>query len=155
MSLPGSAMTLELPPRLAVNWLTWVLVLAGGLVVETVAARHPALPAGMGIVTLGCLVAWHWLRTRPGRLLRRASLEDDGRWQLQFRDGRQAAARLGPGSRLLGRSVVLRWTMTRGGCAVWLTPWDLPDADLRRLAVRLRALRHADPAPQRQVPTEP
>ena len=148
-------MTLELPPRLATDWLTRGLVLASGVVVEVVAARHPALPPGMGVVTLGCLLAWHWMRTRPGRLLCTASLEDDGRWQLQFRDGRRAAARLGPGSRLLGRSVVLRWTMARGGRAVWLTPWDLPDADLRRLAVRLRALRHADRAPRPQVPTEP
>jgi hypothetical protein len=54
-------------------------------------------------------------------------------------DGRQVAAVLLPGSRILGPTVVLRLRGGRLTRAAWLTAGDLPAPDLRRLAVGLMA----------------
>ena len=148
-------MSLDLPTRLATDWLTWGLIFACGVVVEIVAARHPGVPAGGGLAATGCLALWYRVRTRPGRVLRTASLAGDGSWRLQFQDGHGVPARLIPGTRVLGRSIVLRWSVDRRVHTVWLTPWDLSDARLRRLTVRLRSVRHGRQASPGRGPGDP
>jgi hypothetical protein len=145
-------MTLDLPTRLVTDWVAIVVIVSCGLVIEAVAARHPDLPSGGGVAVAGVLALWQWARTRPVRLLDAVTFREDGRWYLRFRDGHVVQARLAPGSRVLGRSVLLRWAAGRQICTVWLMPWDLPDAELRSLTVRLRAAEAAPSAPRRQGP---
>ncbi len=139
MSSPGSAaLTIEWPRRTRADRLTAVLAVACGLVVEAVAGRYPGVPAGLG-AALGCFfLCWHAWRTRNTGSVTRAILDPDGRWTLVSPEG-PVTAKLLPGSRVLGRSVVLRWQAGRVTRSVWLTGAELPAAVLRRLRVRLMA----------------
>jgi hypothetical protein len=140
MSSPGSdALTLEIPSRLLADRATVGLILACAVAWEVVAARHPAGPAGIGLVAATLLSAWHWVGRRRGPALIRASLDRSDRWELTLSDGKSVPAVLRPGSRILGSSVVLRWQAGRRVRSMWLTAWDLPPEQLRELTVRLRA----------------
>ena len=119
MSSPASAVTVELPPWLLAERLSLGLACATAPVVEAVLARHPGAPAGAGLVVAALLVAGVWFQRR--------------------RRPRSVALPAGPGSRLLGSSVVLRWQSAGRSGALWLTPADLPRETLRSLAVRLVA----------------
>jgi hypothetical protein len=65
----------------------------------------------------------------------------DGVWLLTFQDGRQAEATLEGSTRMSPAAVWLRWKF-EGLRPRWrsllLIPGDLPEADFRRLLVRLR-----------------
>jgi hypothetical protein len=140
MSSPGSdALTIEIPPRLLADRATVGLLAACALALEVVAARHPAGPAGVGVLAGLALGVWYWSRYRWAPALIGATLDGRGHWQLSFSDGRTLAAVLLPGSRVLGRSVVLRWRVGSRIRAAWLTSRDLSPARLRELTVRLLA----------------
>lgn len=145
-------MTLDLPARLVADWIAFVAIAACGWVLETVAARHPGLPSGGGIALAAVLALWQWARTRPARRLRTVTLGDGGRGRLRFADGHVVEARLVPGTRVLAGSVVLRWAAGPRRSTVWLMPWDLPDAELRSLTIRLRAAMSPPEALSRQGP---
>jgi hypothetical protein len=140
MSSPGSGvLTIELPSRLAADRVAAGLLVAAAACVEVVAARYPEGPAGIGLAAGVLLASWQfWLVCRSA-LVRTATLGRGGDWQLGLADGRQVAADLLPGSRVLGSTVVLRLRGGRLTRSAWLTARDLPTADLRRLAVRLMA----------------
>jgi hypothetical protein len=111
--------TVELPRWLLAERLSLGLACATAPVVEGVLARHPGAPAGVGLAVAALLVAGIWLqrRRRPSSL----------------------ALLAGPGSRLLGSTVVVRWQAPGRSGSLWLTPADLPRETLRLLAVRLVA----------------
>ena len=140
MSSPGSdVLTIELPSRLVADRVAAGLLVAAAACVEAVVASYPEGPAGIGLAAGILLASWHHWLARRSALVRTATLGRGGDWQLGLADGRQVAAALLPGSRVLGPTVVLR---LRGGSltrSAWLTARDLPAVDLRRLAVRLMA----------------
>jgi hypothetical protein len=140
MSSPGSdVLKIELPARLASDRAVAGLLVAAAVVVEVVVARYPDGQAGIGVATGILLALWHfWLGRRSARV-RAATLDRRGEWQLGLADGRRVAADLLPGSRVLGRTVLLRLRGAGLTRSAWLTAWDLPAVELRRLAVRLMA----------------
>jgi hypothetical protein len=139
MSSPGSdVLTVEVPARLVAERASVVLIVACALVVEAVATNHPDAPVGLGVgVGIG-LCAWHLLRMCNAARIRRATLDGHGRWLVESTAGRSEAELL-PGSRVLGRSVVLRLRSGPTVHSLWLTGWDLPAGQLRHLRVRLLA----------------
>jgi len=140
MSSPGSdVLTIELPSRLASDLAAAWVILACALAVEAVVARYPGGSAGIGITAGILLAAWHLWLGRRSASIRTATLDQQGNWQLGMADGRRVAAVLLPGSRVLGRTVLLRLSGGRSTRSAWLTAWDLPARDLQRLAVRLMA----------------
>jgi hypothetical protein len=140
MSSPGSdVLTIELPTRLVADRVAAGLLVAAATCVEAVVARYPEGPAGIGLAAGILLASWHYWLGRRSALVRTATLGRGGDWQLGLADGRQVAAALLPGSRVLGPTVVLRLRGGRLTRSAWLTARDLPAVDLRRLAVRLMA----------------
>jgi hypothetical protein len=140
MSSPGSGvLTIELPSRLVADRVAAGLLVAAAACVEAVVARYPEGPAGIGLAAGILLASWHCWLGRRSALVRTATLGRGGDWQLGLADGRQVAAALLPGSRVLGPTVVLRLRGGRLTRSAWLTARDLPAVDLRRLAVRLMA----------------
>jgi hypothetical protein len=140
MSSPGSdVLTIELPSRLMADRVAAGLLVAAAACVEAVVARYPEGPAGIGLAAGILLASWHYWLGRRSALVRTATLGRGGDWQLGLADGRQVAAALLPGSRVLGPTVVLRLRGGRLTRSAWLTARDLPAVDLRRLAVRLMA----------------
>lgn len=140
MSSPGSdVLTIELPARLVSDRAVDGLLVAAAACVEAVVARYPEGPAGIGLAAGILLASWHYWLGRRSALVRTATLGRGGDWQLGLADGRQVAAALLPGSRVLGPTVVLRLRGGRLTRSAWLTARDLPAVDLRRLAVRLMA----------------
>ena len=119
MSSPASAVTVELPRWLLAERLSLGLACATAPVVEAVLARHPGAPAGAGLTVAALLVAGVWFQHR--------------------RRPRFLVVPAGPGSRLLGSSVVVPWQSAGRAGALWLTPADLPRETLRSIAVRLVA----------------
>jgi hypothetical protein len=140
MSSPGSdVLTIELPTRLASDHAVVGLLVAAAVGVEVVVARYPDGQVGIGLAAGVLLALWHLWRGRRSAMVRTATLDRQGGWQLGLADGRRVAAVLLPGSRVLGPTVVLRLRGGRLARSAWLTTWDLPAAELRRLAVRLMA----------------
>jgi hypothetical protein len=139
MSSPGSdVLTVEVPARLVAERASIVLIVVCALVVEVVAANHPAGPIGLGVVAAVMLYAWQLWRNSHKTRIRSATLYAHGRWLIDSAAGR-AEAKLLSGSRVLGRSVVLRLACRTGVHSLWLTGWDLPAVELRQLRVRLLA----------------
>jgi hypothetical protein len=139
MSSPGSGvLTVELPARLIAERASIVLIVASALVVEAVAANYPDAPIGLGAIVGIMLCAWQMLRNSNAIRIRRAILDAHGRWLIDAAGGRVQAELL-PGSRVLGRSVVLRLKSGPDVHSLWLTGWDLPAVELRQLRVRLLA----------------
>ena len=140
MSSPGSdVLTIELPSRLVADRVAAGLLVAAAACVEAVVARYPEGPAGIGLAAGILLASWHFWLGRRSAVVRTATLRRGGDWQLGLADGRQVAAALMPGSRVLGPTVVLRLRGGRFARSAWLTARDLPAVDLRRLAVRMMA----------------
>jgi hypothetical protein len=140
MSSPGSdVLTIELPARLASDRAVAALIVAAAVVVETVVARYPGGQGGIGLAAGMLLAVWHSRLARRSTMVRAATLDRRGRWQMVLADGRRVAAVLLPGSRILGPTVVLRLRGGRLTRSAWLTAGDLPASDLRRLAVGLMA----------------
>jgi hypothetical protein len=136
MSSPGSVVTLELPRWPLADLLSLGLVVAAAVVVEAVAARHPGVPAGLGVAAAVLLVLWLQFqrRRRP-----RTVVLTPGAGHLRLPDGRQLPCRPGTGSRLLGTSIVLHWRSPGGSGSLWLTAADISRERLRALAVCLAA----------------
>lgn len=140
MSSPGSdVLTIELPTRLASDHAVVGLLVAAAVGVEVVVARYPDGPVGIGLAAGVLLALWHHRRGRRSAMVRTATLDRRGGWQLGLADGRRVAAVLLPGSRVLGPTVVLRLRGGRLARSAWLTTRDVPAVELRRLAVRLLA----------------
>jgi hypothetical protein len=141
MSSPGSAaLTIDLPPRLVADRVAVALIVACAVTIEMAAARHPAAPAGLGVVASTLLSLSYAWRSRRLPAVTAATLDGAGQWRLVLADGTSTVAELAPGSRILGSSVVLRWTT--GGRhlrSAWLTSRDVPQERLRQLTVRLLA----------------
>jgi hypothetical protein len=131
-------MIVELPRWPLADRLTLALGLAAGLVLEAVLARYPGAPAGIGAAAAVVLLVW-FARQRRRRPLTLEFAPSLGR--LGFGDGRAVPFVPGPGSRVLGSTVVLHWQSADRADALWLTPADLSHEALRRLAVRLVASR--------------
>jgi hypothetical protein len=93
------------------------------------------------VAALALLGGWLWYRRRGARDVTALAVGQDGGLLTEFADGRQVASDLMPGTRLLGRTVALRWRAGAEVRHVWLTPWDVPADRLRALAVRLKAAR--------------
>jgi hypothetical protein len=137
MSSAGSgALTVEWPRWLLADRLTVVLAVACASVIEMVVANYPAVPTGVGLAIGIVLIGAHLLLARNNRALLGARLEPAGRWTLLTRSGEEAA-RLAPGSRVLGSTVVLRLRTAGGVHQVWLTPHDVSASRLRLLRARL------------------
>jgi hypothetical protein len=139
MSLHGSgALTVELPARQLADRATLALAVACALVMEAVASHYPEGPAGAGLGCGLCLAAWQLWRVRNEGRASRLTVDPDGRWTIESPAGRSRAVLL-PGTRVLGRSVVLRWKTEGTVGSAWLTAADVPAARLRELRVRLLA----------------
>ena len=129
-------MTVELPRWPLVDRLTPALGLVAGIALEAVLARYPGAPLGIGAVAAAALLLWFgWQRRRRPLAFEFAPTPR----RLRFGDGHAAPFVLGPGSRVLGSTVVLHWQSAGRAGALWLTPADLSREGLRSLAVRLVA----------------
>jgi hypothetical protein len=130
--------SLELPRVTLAEAVAAALCAVCAVVTELTLSRHVGMPGGAGLAAGAALAVWLGAdRMRPSRALRRVAWLTDEIWRLEFRDGATAAARLGPGSRVLGRTLVLEWRTSERTVVRWLTPWDVDDARLRALATRL------------------
>lgn len=129
-------MSIELPRLGLADCAASLLCVLCALVLELAFARQ--VGGGAGVATGAALLAWLWhARLRPPRALRNVAQLVDDCWRLEFRDGRVVDARLGPGTRVLGRTLVLHWNAGRRTTRVWLTRWDVADGRLRALTARL------------------
>jgi hypothetical protein len=73
------------------------------------------------------------------RRLTRIVCHPDGHWLLCDRDGRTADASLMRSSRITPAGLWLQWTDSASSVrSLLLLPWDMPEAQFRRLTVRLR-----------------
>jgi len=99
----------------------------------------PAVLAAGGAFAFVAMVAGFaaigW--TGGGRRLARIVCQSDGRWVLCEAGGRVIEAELSSGSRISPRALWLSWNVRRHR-PLLLLPGDIPDADFRRLIVRLR-----------------
>ena len=139
MSSQGSgALMVELPAWQLADHATLALAVACAAVIEAVASRYPEGPAGAGLAGGLCLAAWQLWRIRDSRRPTRVTVDPDGRWTIESPAGRSLAVLL-PGTRVLGRSIVLRWKTEGIVGSAWLTAADVPAARLRELRVRLLA----------------
>ena len=120
-------MTVELPRWALADRLALGLIVAAGVVLEVVLANLAGAPRGIGVLASAVLVLWQW-RHRRQRPLALDIAPDAG-----------ALLRLGPGSRVLGSTVVLHWQSPQTSGAVWLTPADVPRQALHGLVVSLVA----------------
>jgi hypothetical protein len=120
------------------------LVVCCGLVIILVASRYPEPQPWLGAAVLGLLAAWLWYRHRRAAGVAGISIGPDGQWRTHFGDGSSLPSELLRGTRLLGPSVALRWRAGRRVRQAWLTPWDLPERQLRELTVRLRTASFRD-----------
>jgi hypothetical protein len=116
--------------------LTLVLAVACAAVVEAVVANYPGVPIGFGMALGMAFVGLHLWLTRNNRAVLGARLEPAGHWTLLTRSGGRPAE-LAPGSRVLGRTVVLRLRTASGVHQVWLSPRDVSVSRLRLLRARL------------------
>ena len=132
-------MVLELPRLGFAAGAALALCLLCALVTAAVVGRYPAAPGGAaGLVSGLAMALWLYVATlRPARALRKLTWLPDGGWRLEFQNGRVTSAHLGAATRVLGRSVVLQWRAEDRSLLHWLTPWDVEDAQLRAVAVRL------------------
>jgi len=132
MSSPGSVVIAELPRWTAGERLSLAMAVVCGTVVEAVIGNHPDVLQGPGILLAAFLVAGTLAqrRRRPvvlefGPECRRAVLGD----------GRRVRFEVGPGTRLLGATVVLHCRIPDGIRRLWLTAADLPPGELHRIAL--------------------
>jgi hypothetical protein len=136
MSLPGSAVTVELPRWPLADRATLALAAAAAVALELLVAREGVAVPGLAMLVAGGLVLhlWRLRRARP-QALELGSADAS----LRFAGGPPVPCTLGRSTRVLGPTVVLHWRSTAGCGALWLTPADLPRPLLRMLTVRLVA----------------
>lgn len=143
-SLPAfGALDLELPSVTLAERLARVLVpLAGAYASWTLLAQGHGIAAVL--VMSGAIVAFvidALADRRSGQQRGRLRLGADGVLHLQAGGSPEATAELGPGTRRLGPSVFLDLRVTSAGgrrrMFLWLTPFDVTAADLRRWTVAL------------------
>jgi hypothetical protein len=131
-------MSIELPRLSIAEGASLLLCVLCALVLELALARLGGSMAGSGIAAGVATLAWLWHSSlRATRALRSVALLADDRWRLEFRDGRVLYAPLGPGTRVMGRTLVLDWIVGGPATRVWLTRWDVADGQLRAVAARL------------------
>jgi hypothetical protein len=141
MSSPGSdALRIDFKPWLLADKVAAGLVVCCALVIEAVASRYPEPRLGLGVAALALLAAWLWYRRRRSSDLAGLEIDPEGRWQTLLADGSLLPSEVLRGTRLLGPTVALRWRAGKVVRHAWLTPWDVPDGQLRELTVRLRAV---------------
>jgi hypothetical protein len=139
----------ELPDRTWAARASAVLVVLAAVAGGWVCTHYfgPALSLGIGCLILGLLPAFETeSRSRgSGEVLEATA---DGAWRLRVKDGSMHAVTTGPSSRCLGATVVLDVRAVDGPAArrTWLTPLDVPAAELRRLVIRLQACAGRDPS---------
>jgi len=143
-SRASATLRIELPARLladalaAATWVALGLAVVVWLVLAGDVAAVTGLATLLGFVAAKSLFAVHGRRRRPCRV----ELAWDGRVRVTYDGGRVIECADAAGHRVLGRTVYLRWAPAGPGYgpggSVWLTPWDVPAVDLRRLAVGLR-----------------
>jgi hypothetical protein len=137
---------LEWPAITAADRLAAALVALAGAFVALQCAVHGAWPAAGAALAVTSLVlimqGTFWTRSRrrgPAVLERDAG----GHLWWQERAGARVPVRLGPGTRVLGRSLLLEIEPVEprqfGRRRAWLTPLDLPAEALRRWTVVLPA----------------
>lgn len=147
MSSHGSdALRIELRPWLVADRAAAGLAVCCALVIEIVASRYPEPQPWLGAAVLALLTAWLWYRRRRAAGVTGLSIGPDGQWRTLLDDGSALPTEILRGTRLLGPSVALRWRAGRRVRHAWLTPWDVPAAQLRELAVRLQAATPRDSA---------
>ena len=132
---------IELRPWLMADRVAAGLAVACALVIEGVAARYPEPRLGLGIAALVLLVLWIWHGRRRNRGVSGLAVDREGQWSTLYSDGRVVPSRVLPGTRLLGSTVALRWEAGDQVRTAWLTPWDVPEGQLRELTVHLVAAR--------------
>jgi hypothetical protein len=131
-------MSLELPRVTLAEAAAAALSVLCAVTTEVVLRSYPGAPIGVGLFVGALTATWACLDTvQPARSLRRAVWLPDDTWRLEFRDGGAAAARLGRGTRMLGRTLVLEWRLPDRSVVRWLTSRDVDDAGLRTVAARL------------------
>jgi len=129
---------LELPRLTLADTAAILMCVLGAGCIEAALQRYPAAPAGVGIAAGLVLLSWFYLATlRASRALLSVAWQADGTWQLRFRDGSTVTARLGPATRVLGRSLVFEWRAGQRSVSRLLTRWDVDDEWLRWASVRL------------------
>lgn len=142
MSLPGSdALRIEFRPWLLADRVAAGLVIGCALSIEIVASRYPEPRLGLGVAALALLAAWLWYRRRRASDVTGLEVGPDGQWRTLFADGRALPSKVLRGTRLLGPTVALHWRAGTDVRRAWLTPWDVPEGQLRELSVRLVAAR--------------
>lgn len=143
----SSAIRLEIPARLVSDLVGITACIAVGLMLESLAIRYPGVPNAIGLGLSVLLLGWFM---HAGASWRPTGVHEaawDGRsadWQLLLRNGDSVTAQLGPRTRVLSSSIVLEWVTGGSSWHVWLTSWDLPPEQLRRVAMRLLALKGRD-----------
>ena len=138
MSWPASeAVQIELPGRLLAERLSAYLCIACGAFGEAVIARYPELPAGPGALLAALLLA---ARVLTRRRIRALQFSGPCRCEARMVDGRRTECRLGPGTRLLGPTILLDLEQDGRREAIWLTPLDVGPGSRRRLSLHLRRL---------------
>ncbi len=136
-------MSLELPRVTVAEAAAGALCVLCAVVTELTLTRYIGAPPGPGLLAGAALAVWLGAAVmRPARALRKVVWHPDGGWQLEFRNGVTATAHLGPGARMLGPTLALQWRTHDRTVVRWLTPWDVDDAKLRALAVRLACAAH-------------
>ena len=129
-------MTVELPRWALADRLTLLLGAAASLALEVALSRHPGVPPGLGVLAGLGVVSWQLLLRRRRPVAVEFAVPACA---LRFADGRREPCRVGPGTRVLGSTVVLHWIAPGRSEALWLTPLDLPRDVVRGLAVWLVA----------------
>ncbi len=137
---------IELKPWLVADRVAAGLAVCCALAIEVVASRYPEPQPWLGAAVLGLLAAWLWYRRNRAAGVAGLAVAPDGRWLTLFDDGSELPSEVLRGTRLLGRSVALRWRAGRRVRRAWLTPWDVPAGQLRELSVRLLAAGPRDAA---------
>ncbi|MGI9247102.1 MAG: hypothetical protein ACR2I8_10460 [Steroidobacteraceae bacterium] len=114
-------------------------LLAGGCAVAESLSREMPLIACFSALAALVLAGAQLLCGRRRRAGARLWLQrhEDGRLEVRAGPGPAVAATLGPGTRMVGPSVFLDLRYGGHGYRRWLTPFDVPAADLRRWSVVL------------------
>jgi hypothetical protein len=134
---------LELPPVTLAERLARVLVLlAGAYASWTLLAQGHGNAAAVTLAGATLVLALDELRDRrSARQRRRLRLGTNGVLSLQAGSSPATTVVLGPATRRLGPSVFLDLRVTSAGgrrrTCLWLTPFDVAAADLRRWTVAL------------------
>lgn len=141
MSSPGSAIVrIDLPALLAADLPGCVVWLGLAVAVELVIAPACGLAPGLLATATVVLGGWGTLAaTRSRHGLRAVVLDERTIAGIATADGRLLAVTATDGSRVMGRTVLLRGRMAGGRrVCLWIMPCDAVQGSLRRLGLALR-----------------